>query len=126
MDGAEVDLGKMRGKVVLLYFWVVSNSDGLGWLAPIVRDTYVKQHAKGFEVVGIPMGVDKAKLVSYLKQSGTAWPQIYDPHVLQSKIATQYKVDYKTTLFLFDKKGMLVRPYVRQTLPEDVEQLLTE
>jgi hypothetical protein len=120
-----VDLAKLRGKVVLLFFWSASKYFVDPRLAPIVRDSYQKHHANGFEVIGIPMGMDKSALISFLKQSPTPWPQIHDSRAVKD-LTTRYNQDYRSALYLFDKKGRLVRPYVRETLPEDVEKLLME
>ena len=67
VDGREVDLSKMVGKVVLVDFWAT-------WCGPCVAElpnvlkAYEKLHDKGFEIVGISFDEDKAKLESMTRK----------------------------------------------------------
>ncbi len=54
LDGSEVDLSKLRGKVVLLEFWAVWSPASARALPDIIA-AYDKYHAQGFEVIGISM-----------------------------------------------------------------------
>jgi hypothetical protein len=60
VDGREVDLAKMKGKVVLVDFWSTLCEPCIAEL-PKVKDAYEKFHARGFEVVGISFDSDKAR-----------------------------------------------------------------
>src|SRR5260221_342289 len=52
LDGREVDLAKLKGKVVLVEFWSTSCGPCVAEM-PSVKAAYQKFHDRGFEVVGI-------------------------------------------------------------------------
>lgn len=123
VDGTEVDLAKMRGKVILVDFWAT-------WCGPCVAElpnvlkAYEKLHAKGFEIVGISLDQDKAKLEAFVKDKGMTWPQFFDGKGWQNEISTRYGINSIPAMWLIDKKGMLVSTSVRGKLEQEVEKHL--
>ena len=123
VDGREVDLSKMRGKVVLIDFWAV-------WCGPCVAElpnvlkVYEKLHPKGFEIVGISLDQDKAKLEAFVKEKGMAWPQYFDGKGWKNEISSQYGINSIPAMWLVDKKGMVVSTNARGSLEELVEKHL--
>jgi thiol-disulfide isomerase/thioredoxin len=108
VDGREVDLAKMQGKVVLVDFWA-SGSEGSVEMIPDVQESYAKFHAKGLEVVGINLDDEKESLTNFVSEQKIAWPQYFDGQVLQTKFAVQFGVKEQDVpaLWLVDKKGVL-------------------
>jgi thiol-disulfide isomerase/thioredoxin len=123
VDGREVDLSKMRGKVVLIDFWAT-------WCGPCVAElpnvlkAYKELHPKGFEIVGISLDSDKGKLESFVKDKGMEWPQFFDGKGWKNEIATTYDIRSIPAMWLVDQKGMVVDTAARGGLEEKVAKLL--
>jgi thiol-disulfide isomerase/thioredoxin len=125
VDGREVDLAKMKGKVVLIDFWATWCGPCVGEL-PHVKDAYEKLHPKGFEIVGISFDSDKEKLTSFTKSENMAWPQYFDGKRFENKYGREYGIDGIPTMWLVDKKGNLRDMEARADLAGKVEKLLAE
>jgi thiol-disulfide isomerase/thioredoxin len=125
LDGREVDLAAMKGKVVLLDFWAT-------WCPPCVAEmpnvkaSYEKLHPKGFEIVGISFDEDKGTLEEFVKTKEMAWPQFFDGKGWQNVFSQQYGIQIIPAMWLVDKKGNLVDLSARAGLAEKVEKLLAE
>ena len=77
VDGREVDLDKMRGKVVLVDFWATDSERSVD-LLPAVKEAYGKFHAKGFEIAGINLDEEKESLTNFVAEEKVEWPQYFD------------------------------------------------
>lgn len=123
VDGREVDLSKMRGKVVLIDFWAT-------WCGPCVAElpnvlkAYEELHPKGFEIVGISLDSDKGKLEAFVKDKGMEWPQFFDGKGWKNEIATTYDIHSIPAMWLVDQKGMVVDTAARGGLADKVAKLL--
>lgn len=127
VDGREVDLSKMNGKVVLIDFWAT-------WCGPCVAEvpnvvkTYEKLHGKGFEIIGISLDKDndKGKLESFTKEKNMTWAQYFDGKGWENDISTRYGIKSIPAMWLVNKKGMVVSTNARGNLEAEVEKLLAE
>ena len=125
VDGREVDVSKLQGKVVLIDFWAT-------WCGPCVAElpnvlkAYKELHPKGFEIVGISLDGEKAELEAFVKEKGMEWPQYFDGKGWQNEIATKYGIQSIPAMWLLNKKGMVVSTSARGSLEEQVTKLLAE
>jgi thiol-disulfide isomerase/thioredoxin len=123
VDGREVDLEKMRGKVVLIDFWATWCGPCVAEL-PNVLNAYKELHPKGFEIVGISLDSDKVQLEKFVKDQGMAWPQFFDGKGWKNEISSSYSINSIPTMWLVDQKGMVIDTAARSGLEEKVVKLL--
>jgi peroxiredoxin len=125
VDGREVDLAKLKGKVVLLDFWAT-------WCEPCVEElpdvkaAYDKEHAKGFEIVGVSLDREKDSLTEFVASHKMEWPQFYDGQAWDNKFAKQFGIESIPAMWLIDKKGVLRELNAGTDLGGKVEKLLAE
>ena len=107
VDGREINLAALRGKVVLVDFWA---TDCAGCVAelPRVKAAYDKFHGQGLEVIGISCDTDKEKLNKFIVKNELPWPQYCDGKIqTENRLTQEFGIDGIPHMFLVDKKGCL-------------------
>jgi len=122
LDGSEINLANLRGKVVLLDFWATRCPPCVEEV-PNVLAVYNKFHGKGFEIVGISTDENKEILIRFIKARGITWPQYLDEN---RQISRHFKINGLPTMWLIDKKGLITNANARDDLQGNVEKLLAQ
>lgn len=124
-DGREVDLSKMKGKVVLIDFWAT-------WCGPCVKEipsvkkTYEELQSKGFEIIGISLDSNRNKLDQFVAKNEMPWPQFFDGKGWKTSLAQEHGISSIPAMWLIDKKGNLVDQNARNGLEDKVKKYLAE
>lgn len=125
VDGRDVDVQKLHGKVVLINFWAT-------WCGPCmeemprIKKLYEENHNRGLEIVGISFDKEKSKLESYVKKEGITWPHYFDGKVWDNEVGKDFGMRNLPTVALVDKAGLLRFVNARNDLADRVKQLLAE
>ena len=125
VDGKEVSLSKMKGKVVLIDFWATWCGPCIAEL-PNVLKAYNALHSEGFEIIGISFDQSKVKLERFVKKEKMPWPQYFDGQGWGNKYGKEYGITGIPAMWLIDKKGVLRDMSARANLEDKVKRLLAE
>jgi peroxiredoxin len=127
IDGQQISLDKLEGKVVLLDFWATWCQPCLAELPNVTR-VYKKYHKQGFEIVSISLDRTKQALTQFVKQRDIEWYQIYDRGRPRSQsIAGQYGVRGIPRMILVGADGEIIADRLRGgQLGQAVQSALAE
>ncbi len=107
MSGGTLDVSRLRGRVVLVYYWAT-------WCKPCTEDLpqiramYEQYHDRGFEIVGVNLDSTIDPVRPYLTRYRVGWPQIFEPGGLASPPAQAYGIISLPTMILIDSRGKVL------------------
>jgi len=114
LQGEEIDLTAMKGKVILIDFWATWCGPCIAEL-PHLQKAYAKYHDQGFEIIGVSLDkqADQAKLETFIKQKEMTWPQHFDGKGGNNEFAVKFGVSSIPSTYLIGKDGKVIATNLR-------------
>jgi hypothetical protein len=85
--------------------------------------TYGAHHAQGFEIIGVSLDSDQAKLTDFIKSKDMTWQQFFDGQGWKNKLAVKYGIESIPSTFLLDGDGKIIAKDLRG---EELEDAVTK
>ena len=107
IDGGEVTLSELRGKVVILDFWAT-------WCPPCVKgipefvELYNEYKAQGLDVIGISVDRGPSPVQKFVAKNNVNYPVV----MADRKVADAYQPAYIPTTYILDRDGKIVTKVV--------------
>lgn len=130
LNGAPIDLSKLRGKIVLVDFWSLGCSSCIEQM-PHLQRVYDRYRDLGFEIAGFCLSfgqkqwADRARIQRLLHEKGVTWENALLDGQSDQETRERFSIISVPVTFLLDQNGMLVTTDVRgPKLEQEVRRLL--
>ena len=125
IHGTEVDLARLQGKVVVVYFFASWSAPSLAGLEEMqyLSQTFSKESV---EIVGVSLDPTPEVLQATVKARNITWPVIFDGKGWKSPLVRGLAINALPTLWLVDQQGNLRTMNVRTESEPLVRALLKE
>lgn len=125
LEGSEVDLAGLRGKMVLVVFGA-SAGDHFARELPDLVNLYGRYKDKGFDIVGVALDSQKETWAEFVNRKQIPWPTIFETGGMESRLANDLGIIsyYYPTMILVDREGKVVDRDIRTAL--EVEQAIEQ
>lgn len=109
IDGGDINVKSMKGKMVLVVFWA-SNAQPFVQQLPKIS-TITTKYKNYMHVVGVNLDTDEKAVEAFVEANHLDWQQIFFPDRQQrgwnSPLAVNYGINALPTLFLLDPNGIV-------------------
>jgi peroxiredoxin len=113
LQGETIDTAQSRNKPVLVVFWASWGGQSVRREIPDLVKLQEKFQSKGLVTLGVSLDNERADLEAFLKEQQMAWPQIFEPGGIDSRLAVEYGIISLPTMFLIDGQGKVVNRSLR-------------
>ena len=118
IHGEYVSLSKLKGKVVLIYFWTNSCCGGsVKQISPL----YNQYQYDGLEIIAINELDSVKDVASFARSNALAFTMLTDEHSLLFK---QYRAFGFPTIFILDRNGIVREKVLGDIQPAKLESLV--
>lgn len=123
VDGNDVALSSLRGKVVLVQFWAAENQESRA-LNSLLYDAYKKYRSKGFEIYQVNVGENRSEWIDAIDTDKMNWINVGDMEGSVNAVHA-YNIQSIPANYLLDSEGVFIAKNIAGTnLDKILSQLL--